>query len=206
MSGFITIAIIAFLAALSPGPDFVVIAKNAIAHSRRTGIFSSIGIGVGILFHSTYCVLGLAVIITHSLLVFSGIKYIGALYLIYLGVKALFAKKGGKMLNPAKAKTTLSAGKAFQQGLLTNVLNPKCTLFMLSVFTLVIHPGLSYSTQALYGIEIALITALWFVLLSVMLTHKTVKAKLDKVQHWVTKIMGVFLIGFGIEVALLHRH
>lgn len=206
MSGFITIAIIAFLAALSPGPDFVVIAKNAIAHSRRAGIFSSIGIGVGILFHSTYCVLGLAVIITHSLLVFSAIKYIGALYLIYLGVKALFAKKGGKMLNPAKAKTTLSAGKAFQQGLLTNVLNPKCTLFMLSVFTLVIHPGLSYSIQALYGIEIALITALWFVLLSVMLTHKTVKAKLDKVQHWVTKCMGIFLIGFGIKVALLHSH
>ena len=71
---FYTIAIIAFLGAFSPGPDFVIVAKNAIAHHRRAGVLTSAGIAAGLIFHSTYCILGLAVIISSSLLLFSTIK------------------------------------------------------------------------------------------------------------------------------------
>ncbi|WP_077216996.1 LysE family transporter [Piscirickettsia litoralis] len=91
MVEYYTIALIALLAAVSPGPDFVIVAKNALLYDRRSGVMTSVGAGV--LVHSFYCVLGLAVVISQSLLLFSLIKYLGAAYLIYLGVKSLFSEK-----------------------------------------------------------------------------------------------------------------
>lgn len=201
MLDYYTIAVIALLAAISPGPDFAVVAKNAIGHHRQAAIMTSLGIGVGILIHSTYCVLGLAVVISQSLLVFNLIKYVGAGYLIYLGIKSLFSKSTpAKALSAKTANSTLSNWQAFKNGLLVNVLNPKCTLFMLSVFTVVVKPHTPTMVQASYGVLIALITAGWFVFLSIGLTHTIVKQKIEKVQHVVTKAIGVVLMSLGIFV------
>src|ERR1700722_9128354 len=90
---YYTIGIIAILAAISPGPDFVIVTKHALTQNRRNALLASLGIGCGILIHTSYCVLGLAIILSQSLLWFSLIKYLGASYLIYLGVKSLFSKK-----------------------------------------------------------------------------------------------------------------
>ena len=206
MLEYYTVAVIALLAAISPGPDFVIVAKNAIAHNRSRAIMTSIGIGVGILVHSTYCVLGLAIVISKSLLLFSIIKYLGAAYLIYLGLKSLLSKEGiAKNLSIEDNKPTISNWKAFQNGLLTNLLNPKCTLFMLSVFTAVVKPHTPTWVQATYGIEIALITAVWFVFLSLGLTHALIKAKIERVQKYVTKTIGFVLVSLGIFVIFESR-
>jgi len=208
MLDYYTIAVIAILAAISPGPDFAVVAKNAIGHHRQAAVMTSLGIGGGILVHSTYCVLGLAVVISQSLLIFSIIKYIGAAYLIYLGVKSLFSKTDVPTTKTLPLKTenkTLSDWQAFKNGLLVNVLNPKCTLFMLSVFTVIVRPNTPMLVQASYGILIALITAGWFVFLSIGLTHAVIKQKIEKVQHIVTKAIGVVLVGLGIFVIFESR-
>tara|TARA_R110000868_G_scaffold8205_3_gene42539 strand:+ start:131647 stop:132261 length:615 start_codon:yes stop_codon:yes gene_type:complete len=199
MFDYLSIALIALLAAISPGPDFVVVAKNALAHNRTSAIMTSIGIGAGILIHASYCVLGLAIVISQSLLLFSVIKYLGAAYLIYLGVKSLFTKTNHLPSADRHAKQR-SPMLAFRDGLLTNILNPKCTLFMLSVFTLVVKPHTPTFVQATYGIEIALITAVWFVFLSYGLTIDYIKSKLEKVQHIVNKLIGAVLIAFGVVV------
>ncbi|WP_077216995.1 LysE family transporter [Piscirickettsia litoralis] len=89
---------------------------------------------------------------------------------------------------------------AFRDGLLTNVLNPKCTLFMLSIFTLVVKPHTSTYIQASYGLEIALVTTAWFVFLAMSLTYHRVKAKIEKVQHAVSKLIGAVLITLGLVV------
>lgn len=204
MIEYYTIALIAVLAAISPGPDFVVIAKNALAHNRQSALLASLGIGVGILIHTTYCVLGLAIVISQSLLLFSLIKYFGAAYLIYLGVKSLLSKQSHLQLQ-AKKSSHRSAWSSFRDGLLTNVLNPKCTLFMLSVFTLVVKPHTPTSVQVIYGLEIALITALWFVFLSFGLTVNSIKSRIEKVQHIVTKLIGGVLIALGIAVVFETR-
>lgn len=205
MFEYYTIALIALLAAISPGPDFVVVAKNALAHNRHSAIFSSLGIGAGILIHSIYCVLGLAIIISHSLLLFSLIKYLGAAYLIYLGVKSIFSKKS-HLSNLQKSKSDdQSIWLPFRDGLLTNLLNPKCTLFMLSVFTLIVNPHTPVFTQAIYGIEIAFITASWFVLLSYILTAKLIQSKIEKAQHIVSKLIGGVLVALGIAVIFKSR-
>ena|SRR3990167_7007881 len=201
---YYTIALIAFLAAVSPGPDFVVVAKNALAHNRLIAIMTSLGIGAGIIIHSTYCILGLAVIISQSLLLFSIIKYLGVSYLIYLGIKNLIAKQNHLSIVATK-KNQFSLKAAFLNGLFTNVLNPKCTLFMLSVFTLVVKPNTPSTIQVIYGLEIAIITALWFVFLSYGLSSKIIKSKIERVQHIVTKLIGVVLISLGITILLESR-
>ena len=199
MIEYYTIALITLLGAISPGPDFVVVAKHAISHNRQNAIMASLGITTGILIHSTYCVLGLAVVISHSLLLFSIIKYLGAAYLIYLGIKSLISNKN-HMDVQKKSQPQQSKWSAFRDGLLTNVLNPKCTLFMLSIFTLVVKPHTPTLTQASFGIEIAVISTLWFIFLSCSLTTPIIKSKIEKVSHRVSKAIGVVLVTLGIAV------
>jgi len=198
---YYTIAIIGILAAISPGPDFVVVAKYALAQNRKNAIMSSLGIGTGILVHTSYCVLGLALVISKSLLLFSLIKYLGAAYLIYLGIKSLLSKSVKASETAALKLPAVSAFSAFRDGLLTNVLNPKCTLFMLSIFTLVVKPNVSEWIQASYGIELSLIAAVWFVFLSYGFTHEVVKKRINKAQRYVSKIIGTALIGLGLLIA-----
>lgn len=197
MTAYYTIALIALLAAISPGPDFVVIANYAIAHNRTQAILASLGIFAGILIHTTYCVLGLALVIQHSILLLNLIKYLGAAYLIYLGMKNLIGKNH-RSTKHQNIQLNVSSWSAFRDGLLTNVLNPKCTLFMLSIFTLVIKPHTQTLIQASYGVEIALITLAWFICISYGLTMPTIQSKLIHVQHIVTKLIGSVLIALGI--------
>ena len=77
-----SIAVIGLLGAMSPGPDFVVVSKNALGHSRRAGCFTAFGISVGLLLHSAYCVLGLALLISESIWILRGIRFLGASYFI----------------------------------------------------------------------------------------------------------------------------
>lgn len=199
ISTFYTITIIAILGALSPGPDFVVVAKNALGHNRRCGIMSALGITLGIVFHASYCILGLAIIISKSLLLFSTIRYVGAGYLIYLGIKSLLAKRS-TLNNINHTSISLSNIVAFKQGFVVNVLNPKCILFILSIFTVVIKPNTALHIQALFGLDIALITGGWFVILSFILTHHKVEKRMQRIQHVVNKIMGAALIMLGLEL------
>ena len=199
MVEFYTIAIVGILGAMSPGPDFIVVSKNAIAHSRATGCFTTLGIATGILVHSTYCILGLAVIISHSLLLFSIIRYFGAAYLIYLGFKGLLSNKTEASAQSYQT-SQLSNWQAFREGLLVNLLNPKCILYMLAIFTMVVKPHTAYWQQAIYGVELSVISIFWFCFLSFVLTHKHVKQRIAKIQTIVIKVMGVFLIAFGLDL------
>lgn len=200
MIEYYTIGLIALLAAISPGPDFVVVVKQAMTQSRHSAVMTSLGIGVGILVHTAYCVLGLAIVISQSILLFNLIKYLGASYLIYLGIKSLLSKQPHIPNSPQQKHLPYSPWQTFRVGLLTNVLNPKCTLFMLSIFTLVVRPRTPTFIQVTYGIEIALISTAWFVFLSYGLSYPIIKSRIEKTQHIVTKLIGAVLITIGIIV------
>lgn len=204
MTAFFSITLIILLAAISPGPDFALVIKNALSHDRRSGIFTALGVSCSLIIHSTYCILGLAIIISQSLLMFSIIKYMGAAYLIYLGIKSLLSKHQMTKIAEKSTHSALGSYQSFLQGLLCNLLNPKAIMFILAFFTLIINPSTSWFAQLGYGIEIALIHFIWFSWLAMMITHQRVKANLDKVQHYIIKVMGVVLIGFGTRIAFLH--
>jgi threonine/homoserine/homoserine lactone efflux protein len=87
-----TVAVIHLLAVISPGPDFMMITRSSLIYSRRTGMYSAIGLGLGILVHVAYSLVGIGLVISQSIVLFTIIKYLGAIYLIYIGYKSLTAK------------------------------------------------------------------------------------------------------------------
>jgi RhtB (resistance to homoserine/threonine) family protein len=200
---FFSIGLIALLGAMLPGPDFAIVTKNSLLHSRKSGYFTSLGIGSAIFIHMSYCVLGLAFIISSSPLVFSLIKYIGACYLIYLGLNSLLFKQ--KEMKPPKnaKKTEITNFASFQQGFLCNLLNPKATLFFLSLFTVVIKPETPFTWEVMYAIEIIFIATIWFCCLTVILSHSFIKSVLEKSEVYIATFLGIFLIGFGIALSFV---
>jgi RhtB (resistance to homoserine/threonine) family protein len=202
MNEFITITFIITLAVISPGPDFAIVMRNALAYSRVNGVYTALGIGCSTLFHSAYCILGLAIIISKSLMLFNVIKYIGAAYLIYIGICSIIAKRSTQIDIRPKADKQISKLQAFRQGLLCNALNPKAIFFFLALFTMVMKPGTPLHVQMAYAIEIALLHFSWFACLSVLITHHKIKAKINKIQHHVVKVMGVFLVSLGVRIAV----
>lgn len=201
---FFTIGILLLLTAMLPGPDFAIVTKNTILYSRRTGIMTALGIASAVLIHISYCMLGLALVISQSLLIFNAIKYIGAFYLIYLGVNALLEKQADIIVNNEQRilrKKELADIVAFRQGFLCNLLNPKATLFFLALFTVVIKPHIPIFWQLVYAVEIFVIVFGWFFTLSVILSHPRMVSLLNKIEKYISKILGVFLIGFGLALA-----
>lgn len=197
-----TFAGINLLGLMSPGPDFIMAIRNSLTYSRRTGIYTALGFAAGITVHISYCLAGLGFVISQSILLFSIFKYAGAAYLLYIGVKSLLSTKAVIDVSEAKkAEQDLTPWQAVKSGFLTNVLNPKATLFMLSMFTVVMPADAP--TVALVGSGIVSIvsTAAWFSLVAIFFTQKHVRKVFDRFQGFFNKTFGVLLIALGIKVA-----
>jgi RhtB (resistance to homoserine/threonine) family protein len=205
MAEFIAVAGLHLLAVMSPGPDFVMITRSSLIYSRKAGVYSAIGLALGILVHVTYSLVGLAYIISKSIILFSTLKFLGAGYLIYIGYKSLRAKPNHVTTATAETAHDLSNLQAIRLGFLTNALNPKATLFFLALFTQVIDQATPLLVKMLYGIEMSVATFVWFGFVALVLSHQTFKAPFVKVQHYVEKTTGLILIGLGLKVALSKR-
>ncbi len=203
LTAFITVVVVHLLAVISPGPDFAMVTRNSLLYSRRAGIFTSLGLALGISVHVTYSLLGIGFVISRSIVLFSIIKWIGAAYLIYIGYKSFRSKpyEGEESaLTPNAGE--LSGSRAIRIGFLTNVLNPKATLFFLALFTQVIDPATPLLIQLLYGVEMIGMTFVWFSFVSLMFSNPFLKRKIKTVQHHVERVTGAVLIALGIKVAL----
>ena len=208
LTEFFTIGLLILLSAMLPGPDFALVAKNTLLHSRRAGFFTALGISSAILIHVTYCILGLAVVISESALLFNIIKFVGAIYLIYLGISSLLTKHQTSTNNsPQNISTKISMPDrvAYRQGFFCNLLNPKATLFFLALFTVIIKPETALQLKLIYAAELFVITATWFGVLTILLSHPTVMRSFQNVEKYLAKLLGLFLIGFGIGLAFLTK-
>ncbi|MBK5073057.1 LysE family translocator [Budviciaceae bacterium CWB-B4] len=196
------VATIATLGMLSPGPDFFLVIKNAARYRRSVAMVTALGVILGVATHMSYCVAGLAVVITATPWLFNLLKYAGALYLIWIGIQALLSRGGSKMDITNLDRQQTSYKNAFIQGYLCNLLNPKATLFFLSVFTQVLSIDSSTGEKLWYAFIIWILAVIWWPLLIVLIQSAPVRRGLAKVQSMVDKVLGVVLIGLGIKVAL----
>lgn len=201
-SEWLIIAGIHLLAVASPGPDFALILRQSIQYGRRVAIISSVGVGMAIMLHVAYSLLGIGVIVSQSVLLFNLMKYAAAAYLIYVGYKALRARPQNlDTLQQAQQQILPSARQAWFSGFLTNGLNPKATLFFLSLFTAVISPTTPLEVQLAYGIYMAVATTLWFILVSLLFSGARVRGWFKRLGHWFERIMGGILILLGVKIA-----
>ena len=200
---FFTIAIAHLFAVASPGPDFAVVLKQCVTSGTRSGIWTSLGVGAAILLHVTYCIFGVALLLTQSPLLFLAVRYLAAIYLLYLGVAAI---KESMKIKSAEIEISsaleIKPVQAFYLGFLTNGLNPKATLFFLSLFTVAISPATPTFVQAGYGLYLAVATFAWFTMLSIVLGREKFRSRILKLGVWFERIMGIILIFLAVQIVL----
>lgn len=148
---WLTVFIIGFVVVVSPGPNFAVTIRNSLVYSRRAGLCTVLGMALGSLVHITYCLVGIGVIIAKSILLFEVLKWLGAIYLVYIGIRSLLAGKRPSQIEDFLKNEPINNYRAFYTGLLTDLLNPKATLFFLALFTQLIDPQTTLLAQLVYG-------------------------------------------------------
>ncbi|OCW98293.1 LysE family translocator [Alishewanella sp. HH-ZS] len=192
---FLLIATAHLLAVASPGPDFAIILRYAVRYGRQTAIWASLGIGTAILLHITYSLVGIGLLIKTTPWLFQALTVVAAGYLIYLGQGAIRARPPVGIAGEEEAMPDVPARRAaFLAGFITNGLNVKATLFFLSLFAVVISASTPLSYKVIYGLYMAVATALWFCLLSVLLTRPAVRRLLLAKGYWFDRLMGIVLL------------
>ncbi|OBZ20350.1 amino acid transporter [Pseudomonas protegens] len=202
MTELLLVITITILAVLSPGADFALVTRNSLLLSRRHGVFTALGIGLGVMVHIGYSLLGVGGLLQQSLLWFTGLKIAGALYLIYLGIKLLRSPEQRPGEEPAEG-ARMSTWGALRSGFLTNALNPKTMIFVLSLFMQVIQPGTALPVQIGYGAIIVLAHVLWFVLVALFFSAPAIAGRLLAYKRRIDQLFGAVLVGFGLLLSVL---
>ncbi|MFD3450230.1 LysE family translocator [Microbacteriaceae bacterium 4G12] len=200
-----TFVVTSLLLILSPGIDTALVTKNTVTFSTKGGLFTALGIASGILVHTIATGLGLSLLLMQSAKLFVIIKFIGAVYLIFLGISS-FKNSNQVHVRVAKSMEASSyevSSHLYRQGILTNVLNPKVALFFLTFLPQFTNKGQSFFPQVLLlGLIYSGLTLGWFICyISVMNLFKTWILK-EAVQRIMERITGVVLIGLGLKLAM----
>ena len=189
---------ITLFAVISPGPDFAMVTRNSLLISRRAGLLTALGISLGVFVHVAYTLLGVGILIKQSPALFQIMKLLGALYLIWLGTRMVLSRKQPANKGSAPLMTDTSA---LRMGFLTNALNPKTTIFILSLFLQVVGPSTPLATQLAYGVFISSAHAFWFAIVATFFSTDVVQERIRKTAHWIDRAFGTTLVAFGVALA-----
>ncbi|CAN5396779.1 LysE family translocator [soil metagenome] len=193
----------------TPGPDTAYIVGRSVAQGRRAGILSALGISLGCIVHSLACAIGLTALLAASESAFDVIKWLGAAYLTWLGLRLLFARA-----EPASTDTTertrkpLGDRQLVLQGFATNVLNPKVILFFVSFFPQFVQGSSAQRVMAflLLGVCFVVMSTVWNV--GVAWIAGTVTRRLagkPSVKRWTNRVVGTAFIALGVRLATAAR-
>ncbi|UOA06979.1 LysE family translocator [Methylobacter sp. S3L5C] len=199
MSELIAVALITILATISPGPDFAMVTRNSYLHGRNAGLLAALGIALGVQVHVFYTMFGIGLIIANSPSLFILIKVVGALYLIVIGWKTF--NNQSKLAIDLHFKVPASPFKVFLNGFLTNALNPKTTLFVISTYTQVVQAGTPLTIQFSYGLFMSTIHFIWFSLVAVFFSQQAFRSRMISHQNVIDKLIGSVLMGLGVSLA-----
>ncbi|MBY5926434.1 MULTISPECIES: LysE family translocator [unclassified Halomonas] len=196
---FLTLAAVHLLAVIAPGPDFAVTIRQSVLLGRRAGVGAAIGIGAGISVHVGYTLLGAGALMHAAPWLLHVAGVIGASYLLYLGTS--FIRQASidtaELELAQQGQRTETLRQSFWRGFLTNATNPKATLFFLAVFTTIVSASTPLSIQMLYGGWMCLVNAGWFVLVSLVFTHRSLRQRFLMSRGWIERGMGLLLIGLA---------
>ena len=190
---------------LSPGPDMIYVITRGMAHGRRAGVLSAIGVVCGILVHTTAAALGLTLILQTSAFAFLFVKFVGAVYLLYLGIKSWRDKSTFHL------QTTVPMAKSstlFWQGVLSNVLNPKIAIFFLAFLPQFVDQGSAHITWQMVILGLTFAGFGLCFLLVVGYSSGTIGKWLafrPQYAQFFQRVAGGILIGLGIRLALTEK-
>ena len=193
---WLTIVSICLLGAMSPGPSLAVVLKQTLNGGRKTGLITAVTHGLGIGLYALLCISGIAVIITTSPLLFNVLKWMGAAYLAWIGIKGLRAKSS-VVTNPADAPST---GNAARDGFLIVFLNPKVAVFFIALFSQVIGSETTWIEKLAYASTAMIIDMGWYAIVAWLFSNPRWLGKLQQNSIWLERAFGVVLIALAVRI------
>jgi threonine/homoserine/homoserine lactone efflux protein len=204
LSIFFTVAFAHFLALLSPGPDFVLLVKSAIKNGGKKSIGVAAGIASANAAYISLCLVGVGSILASSIAIMIALKIAGGLFLIYLAIMALKAKKASyidlAVISAEGEKIETTFIKEMFIGFMSGILNPKNLLFYLSLFTVVLTGEVSFAFKLALGVWMTSMVFFWDVAIIYFLSTKRVRTKFSKAAYYIDKITGAVLGLIGITI------
>ncbi|ENM5732395.1 LysE family transporter [Vibrio mimicus] len=209
---FVTVAVAHFLALLSPGPDFVLVVKSAIRNKGKNAIGIAVGIALANAVYIGLCLVGVGSILAASVSIMIALKIVGGLFLIYLAIQALKARRSSyETFEVSESENASTHSGTFHYelvtGFMSGILNPKNLLFYLSLFTVVLTNDVSFSFKLGLGIWMTLVVFLWDAAIIFLLSTNKVRSRFTKLAFYIDKVTGAILglIGFTIVKSAIAR-
>ena len=201
---FATVAFAHFLALISPGPDFVILVKSAVKNERRKAIGVALGIAIANALYIALCLIGVGAFLASSVYIMIGLKVAGGLFLIYLAVQALQAKKSDYASLSAqvniKEKQETTFFKEFIIGFMSGILNPKNILFYLSLFTVVLTKDVSFTFKVMLGVWMTSVVFIWDSVIVFLLSGDNARRRFTKFSYYIDKVTGAILGAVGFTI------
>jgi RhtB (resistance to homoserine/threonine) family protein len=199
---------VAAVVIIVPGPDTAVVTKNVLFHGRRAALGTSLGVSAGLTVWTVASAVGVASLLRASAVAFTVLKLAGALYLVWLGFRALRAASrasAGEHLSPT-ASPAIGARGGFRQGFLTDLANPKIGIFFTSLLPQFVTPGKPILVPFLaLGAVFVLMTALWLCGYCLLAARAAETLMRPSVRAAMDRLTGVVLIAFGLRLATERR-
>lgn len=208
INNLITFMAVATLLVISPGPNGLLIAKTVPTSGQLAGFANIGGFVTAFYLHGTLSIFGISMLLVQSSQAFFVFKMLGAVYLIWIGIKSLIsAFKNNKANTPTLVMNSkgVSIRLAFTEGFLTNALNPKVSMFYLAAFPQFISANESAASAYALVTAHSLINFLWFTTMVFMLSHIKVVTHNVQFKRWLNSLTGVVFIGFGSKLAFLEN-
>ncbi|MFD1415109.1 LysE family translocator [Oceanobacillus jeddahense] len=208
MDNLLAYLLMALMMSMLPGTDTVLVMKNTFSYGTRAGYFTILGIAAGLTFWTMIAVFGLSIVIAQSVFLFNTIKYLGAAYLIYLGVRTFISRDTFSMdtvseKNDHRKTATSYCKDSFLQGAISNILNPKTVLVYISFMPQFVDLSGNIHLQLItLGFILTLIAAGWFLILIYFLDAMKRWLKKPLFQKILQKCTGILLMGFGVKTVI----
>lgn len=204
----LTFVVVATLLVMSPGPNGVLIARTVPTSGRAAGFANIAGFVAAFYLHGALSILGISILLVQSATAFAIVKYLGAAYLCWIGIRALIEAIRGvdasARVAPARSRRTL--WRAFGEGFLTNALNPKVSMFYLAAFPQFMTVGEHAVASAFVLVFLhSVINAVWFTAMVLLFARLTAMTRGGSFQRWLKGTTGVVFIGFGAKLASVAR-
>lgn len=198
LTAWFSLATICTLGAMSPGPSLAVVLKNTLAGGRSEGVKTALAHGFGVGLYAFSTAAGLAVLITGRPDLFRIIQWLGALFLAYLGCKALFGNTG--LTEAAHTEVSASSVHGIRSGFLTALLNPKIAVFFTALFSQFVSAQAQLGDKMIMASTAALIDAGWYLLVVLVLSHSRVLEVLRSRAGQLDKVFGFLLLLLAVRI------
>lgn len=198
---WLSLVAICIMGALSPGPSLALVVKNTLNGGNKQGYATAISHGLGVGIYAAITAAGIGIIIVQSPIIYATIQYAGAAFLLYLGLKALFSKASKIDLSSAQTSIDNSVN-GWRDGFMIAFLNPKLAIFFLALFSQFVTVDAGIEQKVIMASTVGFIDAIWYVLVTFMLTRGPILKRLKSNSHIVDKVTGSFLILLAARVVL----